>query len=144
MFCRKSVLIHFAKLLRKYLCRSKPVGLQLYYKETLMQTFSCEFCEFFKNTYFVGCSGFNKHIIRGMQYILTLHYDFIQFSQKTPKKHVRMCLSKFAYWKKTEILLSYFFIGAERFKSISYINPLSLLLQSECKWELVSGCKRTF
>ena len=105
MFCRKGVLIHFAKLLRKYLSRSlsliklQPVGLQLYYKETLMQTFSCEFCDIFKNTYFVGCSGFNKHIIHGMQYILTLYYDFIQFSQQQQKKkkHVRMCLSKFAY-----------------------------------------------
>ena len=36
----------------------------------------------FKNTYFVGCSGFNKHIIHGMQYILTLYYDFTQFSQQ--------------------------------------------------------------
>ena len=56
MFCKKGVLRNFAKFTGKHLCQSLfnkvgGWGLQLYYKETLTQVFSCEFCEISKNTF---------------------------------------------------------------------------------------------
>ena len=52
VYCKQSVFKHFAKLTRKYPCRSlflkklQAGGLQLYLKETLEHVFSYEF---FKN-----------------------------------------------------------------------------------------------
>ena len=48
-FYRKGVLINFAKSRRKHLCQS----LNIIKKETLAQVFSCEFCEIYKNTFFL-------------------------------------------------------------------------------------------
>ena len=59
MFCKKGVLRNFAKFTGKHLCQSLflniVAGLRpatLLKKETLAQVFSCEFCEFSKNTFF--------------------------------------------------------------------------------------------
>ena len=47
VFCKKGVLRNFAKFTGKHLLHS------LFFdkKETLVQVFSCEFCELFKNTF---------------------------------------------------------------------------------------------
>ena len=42
-FFKKGVMRNFAKFTRKHLCQKS---------ETLVQVFSCEFCEIFKNTIF--------------------------------------------------------------------------------------------
>ena len=47
VFCRKGVLRNFAKFTGKHLCQS----LFFNKKETLVQVFSCEFCEISKNTF---------------------------------------------------------------------------------------------
>ena len=60
MFCKKAVLRNFAKFIGKHLCQgplfNKVAGLRpatlLINNETLVQVFSCEFCEMFKNTFF--------------------------------------------------------------------------------------------
>ena len=44
VFCKKSDLKNFAKLIRKHLCQ------ELFLK--LAQVFYCEFCEIYKNTFF--------------------------------------------------------------------------------------------
>ena len=49
MFYKKGVLRNFVKLTSKHLCQSL---FNLVKKETLVQVFSCEFCEIFKNTFF--------------------------------------------------------------------------------------------
>ena len=46
MFCKKGVLRNFTKFTGKHLCQC------LFFKETLAQVFSCEFCEISKNTFF--------------------------------------------------------------------------------------------
>ena len=57
-FVKKGVLKNFAKLTGKHLCQSlflnKVAGRACNFikKESLAQVFSCEFCEFFKNTFF--------------------------------------------------------------------------------------------
>ena len=57
MFCKNGVLENFTKFTRKHLCQSlflirlQASGLQLYQKETLVQVFSCKYCEIFKNTF---------------------------------------------------------------------------------------------
>ena len=59
VFCKKDVLINFAKFIGKYLRQrlfiNKVVGLNLatlLKKESLAQVFPCEFCEISKNTFF--------------------------------------------------------------------------------------------
>ena len=57
VFCKKGVLINFAKLTGKHLCQSlffnQVAGLlQLIKKETLTQVFSFEFCQISKNNFF--------------------------------------------------------------------------------------------
>ena len=58
VFCKKSVLKNFAKFTGKQLCQSlffnKVAGQACNFvkKETLVQVFSCEFCEIFRNTFF--------------------------------------------------------------------------------------------
>ena len=51
---KKGVLRNFAKFTGKHLCQSlffnKVAG--FFKKETLIQVFSCEFCEIFKNNFF--------------------------------------------------------------------------------------------
>ena len=63
VFCKKGVLKNFAKLTGKHLCQSlfshKVVGLRpakFIKKETMVQVFSCKFCEIFK------CNVFTVHI----------------------------------------------------------------------------------
>ena len=58
VFCKKGVLRNFAKFIGKHLYQSlffnKVAGLRsvtLLKKETLVQVFSCEFCEIAKNTF---------------------------------------------------------------------------------------------
>ena len=58
VFCKNDVLRNFAKFTGKRLCKSlffnKVAGLgpaSFIKKETLAQVFSCEFCEFSKNTF---------------------------------------------------------------------------------------------
>ena len=52
MFYKKDVLINFVKLTERCLCQ----GLFLIQRETLVQVFSWEFCEIFKNTIFTHCT----------------------------------------------------------------------------------------
>ena len=59
MFCKKGVLENFAKFTGKNTCvrvsfliKLQASGLQLIKKETLVQVFTCGFCEIFKNAYF--------------------------------------------------------------------------------------------
>ena len=59
VFCKKDVLINFAKFIGKYLRQrlfiNKVVGLNLatlLKKESLAQVFPCKFCEISKNTFF--------------------------------------------------------------------------------------------
>ena len=59
VFCRKGVLRNFTKFTRKIKCEgllfNKIAGSRpptLLKKETLAQTFSCEFCEIFTNIFF--------------------------------------------------------------------------------------------
>ena len=58
MFCKKGVFRNFAKFTGKHLCQSlffnKVAGEACNFikKETLVQLFSCEFCEISKNTFF--------------------------------------------------------------------------------------------
>ena len=58
VFCEKGVLRNFAKFTGKHLCQSlffnKVAGgaCNIIKKETLVQVFSCEFCEISKNTFF--------------------------------------------------------------------------------------------
>ena len=64
VFCKKAVLKNFAIFTGKLFRWSyRPVGLQLYKKETPTQVFSCKHCEICKNIYFqerlrVAASGF--------------------------------------------------------------------------------------
>ena len=57
VFCKKGVLKNFAKFTGKHLCQSlffnKVAGgaCNFIEKETLVQVFSCEFCEISKNTF---------------------------------------------------------------------------------------------
>ena len=60
VFYKKGVLKYFAKFTGKHLCqglyfnkgaRLRPAS--LFKKETLVQVFSCEFCEIFENTFFI-------------------------------------------------------------------------------------------
>ena len=59
VFYKKGVLRNFAKFSGKHLCQSlfliKVAGLSCNFikKETVAQVFSCEFCEFYKNTFYV-------------------------------------------------------------------------------------------
>ena len=59
MFCKKGVLKNFAIFTGKQLCQrlffNKVAGATCNFikKETLAQVFSCEFCEIFKNTFFI-------------------------------------------------------------------------------------------
>ena len=59
VFCKEGVLKNFAKLTGKHLRQSlffnKVAGGACHFikKETLAQVFSCEFCEIFKNTFFI-------------------------------------------------------------------------------------------
>ena len=46
-FCKKDALKNLAKFTGKHLCQSLFLK-----KETLVQLFSCEFCEIFKNAFF--------------------------------------------------------------------------------------------
>ena len=48
VFCKKGVLRYFAKFTGKHLCQSL-----FFKKETLIEVFSCEFCEISKNTFFI-------------------------------------------------------------------------------------------
>ena len=50
VFYEKRILKNFSKLKGKHLCQSIINATLL--KETLVQVFSCEFCEIFKNTFF--------------------------------------------------------------------------------------------
>ena len=58
VFFKKDVNKNSAKFRGKHLCQSlffnkvATIGLNFIKKETLVQVFSCEFCEIFKNTYF--------------------------------------------------------------------------------------------
>ena len=56
---KKGVLKYFTKFTRKQLCQSvffwkscRPQTSNFLKRDTLAQVFSCEFCEFFKNTFF--------------------------------------------------------------------------------------------
>ena len=49
LICKKGVLKNFAKFTGKHLCQS----FFLNKKETLTQVLSCEFCEIFKNNFFI-------------------------------------------------------------------------------------------
>ena len=57
VFCKKDVLINFAKFSGTHLCQSLFLnkvaswGLQFIKKETLTRVFSCEFCEISKNIF---------------------------------------------------------------------------------------------
>ena len=55
MFCKKGVLKKFAKYTGKRLYQSLFSDKVAYFlkKETLAQAFSCEFCEIFKNCFFI-------------------------------------------------------------------------------------------
>ena len=59
VFCEKGVLRNFTKFTGKHLCQSlffsKVAGLRpvTLLKKTLAQLFSCEFCEIFKNAFFI-------------------------------------------------------------------------------------------
>ena len=71
-FCKKGVLANFAKIHRK-----TPVS------EPLAQTFSCEFCETFKNTFFhraalVAAYGMRVFIIAQENSNFPLPYQKIQ------------------------------------------------------------------
>ena len=59
VFYEKSCSWKFHKIRRKHLCQSLffNTSLQLYKKETLVQVFSCEFCEIFKNIFLQNTSG---------------------------------------------------------------------------------------
>ena len=48
VFCKKRVLRYFAKFTGKHLCQSL-----FFKKETLVEVFSCEFCEISKNTFLI-------------------------------------------------------------------------------------------
>ena len=61
MFCKKGVRINFAKFTGKHRCQSlslnKVAGLwpeacNFIKKETVLQVFSCEFCEIYTNTFY--------------------------------------------------------------------------------------------
>ena len=61
MFCKKGVLINFAKFTGKHRCQNfslnkvaglRPEACKFIKKETLAQVFSCEFCEIYKNTFY--------------------------------------------------------------------------------------------
>ena len=55
VICKKGVLKNFSKFTGKHLFWSLFfAGLRLSKKETLAQVFSCQFCEFYKNTFFYG------------------------------------------------------------------------------------------
>ena len=59
VFCKKGILKNFTKFTGKHLRQSlifykvSGLSLQLIKKETLVQVFFCEFCEIFKNTFFI-------------------------------------------------------------------------------------------
>ena len=55
VYCKKDVLENFAKFTGKHLCQSLFFTEQK--KKTLEQVFSCEFCEIFKNTFFIETYG---------------------------------------------------------------------------------------
>ena len=59
VFSEKTCSQKFHKIRRKHLCQSLffKTSLQLCKKETLVQVFSCEFCEIFKNTFLQNTSG---------------------------------------------------------------------------------------
>ena len=63
MFFKIAVLKNFAVFRGKHLCWSlflinfRPLGLQLYLKEAPRQVFSCEYCEIFKNSFFIETYG---------------------------------------------------------------------------------------
>ena len=58
VFCKKGILRNFAKLTGKNLCQSLSFNnvageaCNFIKKETLVQLFSCEFCDISKNTFF--------------------------------------------------------------------------------------------
>ena len=58
VFCKKVVLRNFAKFTGNQLCQNlffnRPEACNFIEKETLAQVFSCEFCEFFQNTFSWG------------------------------------------------------------------------------------------
>ena len=49
---RCSVKIALLKNFERFTGKHLPSGLQVYYKETPTQVFSCEYCEIFQNSYF--------------------------------------------------------------------------------------------
>ena len=61
VFCKKGVLVNFAKLTGIHLCQGlffnkvaglRPEACNFIKKKTLTQMYSCEFCEIYKNTFF--------------------------------------------------------------------------------------------
>ena len=73
MFYKKSVLRNFIKFTRKNLCQSL---LNFIINGTLVQVFSCEFCEIFKNAFFTKhlratASGLVKPCLNSDLYFLS-------------------------------------------------------------------------
>ena len=59
MFCKQGILTNFTKFAGKHLCqspfliKSQAQDFNFLKKETLAEVFSGEFCEIFKNTFFI-------------------------------------------------------------------------------------------
>ena len=101
MFFKMGLLKHFTIFTRKHLCWSlfliscRASVLQLYWKETPTQVFSCEHCEIFKNSYFyrkslVDAWMWSHKIETGTSFLSSLSEVFF-------KKNISNSLE---YWKK--------------------------------------------
>ena len=90
LFCVKGVLRNFTKFTGKHLCQSL-----FFKKETLVQLFSCEFCETSKNTFFT------EHLWTTSGKIVN---NLVQ-QRSTKNSSVRNFLSYFIYNFVTRLLI---------------------------------------
>ena len=83
MFLKIGVLKNFAIFTGKHLCwglfllKLQAQGLQLYYKESPTQMFSCEYCETFKNSFFYKIPAVAAALNCWNFISLTLDHDLI-------------------------------------------------------------------
>ena len=94
LFFKKGVLKNFAKLAGKYLSQNlffnKVSGQACIFtkKETLAKVFSCEFCEIFRNIFFIEQFRLRASVksgtllLRGVFRTLTNIYDIINYTTK--------------------------------------------------------------
>ena len=113
VFCEKGVLRNFAKFTGKQLRPSVffnkvagPRPATLFWKETLTQVFSCEFCKIFKNTFF-----HRTHLVVALECVINVSFvaslKFLSCKPEFTLTYFMPPVSFYTLWKhqKTWVVL---------------------------------------